>query len=259
MFYPLSISLCDVKQASLDWKVELDLWYLIPLPCVLIWSVTQRSTSNLCSWWMWNHEVEMRWWVLVVCLELGQPYLYIRFNSGPFYVAWGLWAGIYVEEIHFKKKNPEKVCIRKSRLVGSLDASITIGTYFPCFLDHSSSSEWQKLIACFFRVSLVCDDMMNVLCTRPNRRTMAQDNTLNGCWLYRRNIKSTLSVPALEEVCERIDFEQKWGWRSQQHIHLYLVGLEGLDSFPFLSSIFHSSGNRKSHEHNWAWSSVEHQ
>lgn len=130
----------------------------------------------------------------------------------------------------FQKKNPEKVCIRKLRLVGGLDASITIGTYFTCF-DHSSSSEWQKLIACFFRVSLVCDDMMNVLCTRPNRHTMAQDNTLNGCWLYRRSIKSTLSVLALEEVCERIDFEQKWGWRSQQHIHLYLVGLEGWTVF----------------------------
>lgn len=40
-----------------------------------------------------------------------------------------------------------------------------------------------------------------------------------------------LSVPALEEVCERIDFKQKWGWRSQQHIHLYLVGLEGWTVF----------------------------
>lgn len=121
-----------------------------------------------CTTWFFmvnvgSCRVEMRLWVLVVCLELGEPYLCIHFNSEPHLCSMRIMGRSYVEEtLLLKNNNKWKVYTRKSHLVSGLGSSIIDKYLFHCFLNHCSSSEWRTLIACFLIIFLVCDDMINM-------------------------------------------------------------------------------------------------
>lgn len=86
----------------------------------------------------------------------------------------------------------------------------------------------------------------NIVKDSVNWKAVTQNNSLNGCWLHRRSMKSTTCN------CLGIECSAAWGsmWEDrceaevglkQPTTHLPLlsiVGLERLDCFPFLSSIF---------------------